>query len=186
MARAEFAQARENSAILDSRAFDTAQVDLVKAIQGIKTSLDMEISNQLGCSRTFYPNDADFFACARRMQAELTACQQYVAYELYPPATPLPGITTFDQCIGRKDGSGNPLILGCDGKQALIELRGLFNDYRSIKTKAENIDKRIQYSAERNATVTPGSASRAPRRPRPLFPARCYLRSVRWAARGTP
>ncbi len=139
----------------NSRAFDQSQEALRTSIGQLKATYDMEISNQYGCSHT--PNDAndeDFFACAATQKVELNRCLDYVRYEKVKPENPIPGITTFDQCMDRKDGQGNPIILDADARQGLLELRGAFLEQYSIEQRAKNINQRIANSDQRNATVT--------------------------------
>ena len=139
----------------NSRAFDQSQEDLRNSIGQLKTTLDMEISNQLGCSHT--GSDADdptFFACAATQKVELNRCLDYVKYETLKPSNPIPGITTFNECMDRKDGQGNLIILDADARQALLELRGAWLEQYAIIQRAQNINQRIANSNERNATVT--------------------------------
>ncbi|MCO6449628.1 MAG: hypothetical protein J5I90_02455 [Caldilineales bacterium] len=140
----------------NSRAFDQTQEDLRNSINQLKTTLDIEISNDLSCSHAGAGgDDAEFFSCAQKQIEELQRCLDYVPVEKTPPTKPIPGITTFDQCMDRRDGGGALVILeGSGARQALFELRGAFLEQYSIEKRAENINQRIQNSNERNATVT--------------------------------
>lgn len=139
----------------NSRAFDETQENLRTAINNLKTTLDMEISNDLGCTHTgAEANDPEFFACVDFQKEELNKCLDYVRYEKVPPTNPIQGITTFQQCMDRKDSKGELLILNANARQSLLELRGVFMEQYGIEQRARNIDQRIQLSNGRNATVT--------------------------------
>lgn len=152
----ETARDLEKDETQNSRAFDQTQEDLRTAINNLKTSLDIEISNDLSCSHAGPDSDdARFFACAQKQIDELNRCLDYVRYEKVPPADPIPGISTFQQCMDRKGGGGELVILeGSSARQALLELRGVFMEQYGIEQRARNIDQRIQLSNGRNATVT--------------------------------
>jgi hypothetical protein len=154
MTLAQEARKLEENVNLADRAFDLTQEKLLEKVQDLQRTLDMEIANDLSCSRSSFSNDADFFACADRQIEELNKCVAYARYELAPPATPLPGITSFDQCVARKDSTGAPVLnAGSTGLQTLAELRNIFLEQHSILKRAENIDKRIKLSNDRNAIV---------------------------------
>jgi hypothetical protein len=156
MALAESARRLEENVNLADRAFDLSQEKLLEKVQDLQRTLDMEISNDLSCSRSSFSNDDDFFACAEQQMAELNNCLAYIKHELAPPnPPPLPGITTFDQCVARVDSAGEPVLnAGSTALQTLAELRNIFLEQYSILERAKNIDERIRRSNDRNATVT--------------------------------
>lgn len=155
MAAVDAARELEMDTVQNSRAFDQTQEDLRTAIEALKSSYDTEISNDLSCSHAgSEADDPEFFACIETQMEELNKCLDYVRYEKVPPTNPLPGITTFQQCMDRKGSDGKNLILDANARQSLLELRGVFMEQYGIEQRARNINQRIQLSNGRNATVT--------------------------------
>ncbi len=154
LALANSAKRIEEDVNLADRAFDLTQEKLLEKVQDLQRTFDIEISNDLSCSRSAVSSDADFFACAERQIEELSNCAAYARYELVPPTAPLPGITTYEQCVARVEGGEPVLNAGSTGLQTLAELRNIFLEQYSILKRAENIDRRIKLSNDANATVT--------------------------------
>ena len=112
MAAVDTARDLEKDETQNSRAFDQTQEDLRNSINQLKTTLDIEISNSLGCSHTGSDvDDPEFFACAQVQMQELEKCLDYVRYEKVVPTNPIPGINDFDACMDRKDGNGELVII---------------------------------------------------------------------------
>jgi hypothetical protein len=86
--------------------------------------------------------------CVNNQQNYLNTCLNVVtstvAYDAQNQLIP----SEFDNCMN------NPEIKNGEAKQSLYDLRAVYVGYTGIQSKANNINNRVQYSNDRNATVT--------------------------------
>ena len=152
MRNAVYAYELEQDEELKSRVFDETQKDLRDAILQIKNSLDMEISNQYGCSNTGAADDDGVLRMrGDTMKAALLACEKLV----FTTPNDKPGAPpdAFEQCMDRKDAAGDPLIPLSDARQSLFELRSQVIALHGIYLEAKNNYEQIQLSNQRSARV---------------------------------
>ena len=137
---------KETAVINDERAFDQTQQALRSAIIDIQTSIDTQIGNVSGCSKTG-EDDGPFFACVDQVAAELRTCQDVVTAPVQTP-------DAFTSCMDRKDGKGNLLIPSSDARQVLEDLRSQYITWWGIYTQAKNDDQKISIRNGQSAMVT--------------------------------
>lgn len=137
---AERAQDMQERAENKQRLFDQSQTELLKTVDAMIQGLDKHIDDVVGCNRTEIGNDAGFFTCAKEQIAFATECLGKVTDG-----------DKFDACMQRlKVNKAN------DINTALRDLRSIYLEYQSIKTSADNIQKRIVLSEDANKGIVNG------------------------------
>ncbi len=144
---AQYAKELQNDDVAASRAFDSSQSDLLKAVEGIRGTINKDIAAQSGCSRSDFADDSAWLACIDQQSTALKQCLGYVLEPDTVSQTPIPGITTFDQCINQ------PVIKTSDAKRMLIDLRTVKLQMTATTKRAQNINARVLNSNDRNVTV---------------------------------
>lgn len=137
---AQLAQELQNDEAAATREYNDAQDKLLTEVKAIQDGIDHQITHKSGCE----PAD---WACVDQQIAELNKCLELVASTTL---TITLESDPFSVCMNRaviKDKDS-------DAKRALFDLRGVWVQQHSITTQAENINKRIQLSNDRNVTVT--------------------------------
>ena len=151
MSNAEYARTLEKEEVESSRAFDQSQKELRDSILQIKNTLDMEISNQYGCSNTGAADDAAFFDCTTKTKAALMECESYVTQTIDEKTGKLSD--DFEKCMARKDDQGEPLIPLSDARQSIFELRSQVLALHGIYLRVKNFDELIRASDQCSAKV---------------------------------
>lgn len=136
---AQLAQQLQDAEAAATRAYNESQADLQAEVQNIQEGIDADIAANSGCT-------APDWACVDQQIVELNTCLALV--QDTTNITWTLNLSPFDQCMDR------PVLKNSAAKRALGDLRNVYIQFHTIKTKAINIDTRIQYSNERNATVT--------------------------------
>lgn len=129
---------------LQTRLFDIQQDKLRETVQEIRNGngtglgLDTQIYNFSGCDLDSFGNDdAQWFACIEQQATIIQECIGKAHLDN----------STFDSCmVSVNDGT--------DARTGLLELRSIYLDYLRIVQAMENINARVQASADANAIVT--------------------------------
>jgi hypothetical protein len=137
---AEWALELQATEIGNTRLFDESQKELREEVDEIRKVIDARIEAASGCGNT--GNDQAWYACVDNQIALLNTCMTDVTSDDISDTNP------FDTCMNRSE------IKNSEAKQALLDLRAVYMGYWSIKTEAEDIDKRVRLSEDRNAIVT--------------------------------
>lgn len=132
---AQLAQELQDDEKEATREYNDAQDKLRLEVQNIQNGIDAQITAKSGCG-------AADWTCVDTQIAALNTCLAVITSTVTTAASP------FDTCMK------TPGINNGDAKRALLDLRSIFVNYLSIKTKAEDINQRIQLSNDRNAIVT--------------------------------
>ncbi len=136
---AQLAQQLQDAEVAATRAYNEAQAALRTEVQNIQNGIDAEIAAGSGCT-------APDWACVDQQIAKLNTCLDLVQNTTNISTTF--NLSPFDQCMN------DSVIKNSEAKRALLDLRNVYIQQHSITTKARDIDRRIQLSNDRNATVT--------------------------------
>ncbi len=153
---AKLAEALQNREENATRFFDTSQEKLNEAVQTIRQGLDFDIDNAAGCTRSSFPSDDDFFACAQKQIDEAEECWRLASFASETDGTklePAAKYNNFDTCMKAESAGGNIKDRN-DSYTALAELRSIYLEYQAIEKSAKNIAEQIQNSNDANAIVT--------------------------------